>query len=360
MAWPKSTELAILTVNGQNYQDWESVTVRHAHYQAPYFTFRFTCSEGAPLSKNWAAMRIRPGDACTITLAGQLAFAGLVHTRQVFYDGRRHYIEIQGASNVLILSYATVAHKTNEENNITYEKYARKLLSPHKISLVIEGGVLPNKEIDRLSTAPGTTVMEALEIPLRSLGGFALTSNVKSDLVVIAGPSGGADTVTEGVNILEGREIIYNPGMAQGIASSGQAPGGDQKNGAAVAQMFSKNTGQSVVSQFVPQNIPLEIPAFAKDMLTGRGNADRDWQNEDYITVFVTVQGWLRPGGGGLWYRNQQVNVISPMLIMDGDEDLHARTVTFTQDNRSGTRTVLELCNKLAMSQVAQGGTGGG
>jgi prophage tail gpP-like protein len=116
--------------------------------------------------------------------------------------------------------------------------------------------------------------------------------------------------------------------------------------------LFTQNKGQASISQFVPQMIPLEIPAFSKDYLINRTNADRNWQNEDQITVFATVQGWLRPSGG-LWHRGQRVNVISPMLIMDGDEELDAKTITFTQDNRSGTRTTLELCNKLAMQQVA-------
>jgi hypothetical protein len=47
------------------------------------------------------------------------------------------------------------------------------------------------------------------------------------------------------------------------------------------------------------------------------------------------------------------IQPISPMLIMQGNEELFAKTVTFTQDNRGGTRTVLELCNKLAMEQAA-------
>ena len=40
----------------------------------------------------------------------------------------------------------------------------------------------------------------------------------------------------------------------------------------------------------------------------------------------------------------------SPMLIMQG-EKLRAKSVTFTQDNSTGTRTTLELCNENAFSQ---------
>lgn len=354
--WPKASELAILTVNGQNYQDWESVTVKHAQKEPPFFTFRFTCSEGMPLSKNWAAMRIKPGDACTIHLAGQLAFAGLVHTRQVYYDANRHYIEIQGASNVLVLSYASVVHETGEENKTTWQALATKLCKKHGINVVAEGGSLPQTKIDRVSWPPGTTVMEVLETTLRGLPGVKLCSDLQSNLVAIVGTAGGQDTVVESQNILEGREIIYNPGMASGAYAAAQKPGGDDENMSKAAQIFHAGEASAAITQYAPIVSALEQPGFAKELLIGRNNTESRMQNEDYITVFITVQGWLRPSGG-LWWRNQLVNVLSPMLIMDGDENLHAKSVTFTQDSRSGTRTVLELCNEKAMSQVAQSGT---
>jgi prophage tail gpP-like protein len=353
MVWPKPSELAILVVRGQNYQDWESVMVRHAQVETPYYTFRFTCSEPMPFAKNFAVMRIQPGDPCTIILAGEPAFHGLVHTRQVFYDGHRHYIEIQGASNILGLSHASAVSKTGEFNNVSYEQYARALLQPFGIALKPEGGSIPGTKFPRLSNAPGTTVMDALEIPLRSLGGINLTTDVQGNLVaIISSPTGGSDVVEEGKNILEGREIIFNPGMAQGLYGMAQKPGGDEESGAKVSHSPFTSAMQSGITQSIPHVFPLEIPGWTGEALKGRVNADSAWQYEDRITVFITVQGWLRPSGG-LWYRNQQVSVISPMLIMQGNEQLFAKTVTFTQDNRSGTRTVLELCNKLAMEQAA-------
>ena len=76
--FPKPEETAILTVNGAEYRDWESVMVRHSLKEHPYYTYRFTCSEGMPLAQNWAALRIVPGMECSVTLAGILAITGLV------------------------------------------------------------------------------------------------------------------------------------------------------------------------------------------------------------------------------------------------------------------------------------------
>ena len=35
MPWPKLEETAILTVNGRDYRDWESVMVRHGMRDSP-------------------------------------------------------------------------------------------------------------------------------------------------------------------------------------------------------------------------------------------------------------------------------------------------------------------------------------
>ncbi len=361
MAWPNPDEIAVLTINGQEYRDWETVWVKHAYKEPPFYTFRFTCSEGMPLAQDWWGLRIRPGDFCKITLGGQPAFTGLVHTRQVFYDGRRHHIEIQGASQVLMLNYAHVTDQSMEVNNSDYLTYARRMLAGTGINITVEGGSLPNDKFDRLSNAHGVTIMEALELPLRALGPYVFSSNLQGDLVVIASsPTGGQDTVREGREILEGREIIYNPGIASGNFSVGQRPGGDQSSGAAVSHTpFNAGPTADLIPQAVKMVFPLEIPNWKNEFLSTRNQVDSYWQNEDWITVWITVQGWKRPSGG-LWYRNQQVDVVSPMLIMRGNENLHAKSVTFTQDDQRGTRTVLELCNTQAMQGFVPQGPGAG
>jgi prophage tail gpP-like protein len=50
--------------------------------------------------------------------------------------------------------------------------------------------------------------------------------------------------------------------------------------------------------------------------------------------------GWLKDGGG-LWQPGTKVHVKSPMIMID--EELDLMSATFTQDNKSGTRTSLEL-----------------
>src|SRR6266566_3315819 len=139
MVFPKPEETAILIIDGMEYSDWETVTVRSAMREHPFLTFRFTCSEGMPLAKNWATLRIIPGMECTVILAGELAVTGLVNTRQVFYDARRHYIEIQGSSDTVGLASASVVHKTGEFKNVTFEQFAQAIVKPTGVRFLVEG-----------------------------------------------------------------------------------------------------------------------------------------------------------------------------------------------------------------------------
>lgn len=355
MVFPDPKELAVLTIGSQNFQEWETVSVTHALKEWPFYTFRFTCSEGFPLVTNLRNLQIIPGMRCTITLAGQTAFSGLVHTRQVFYDANKHYIEIQGASPVLELAYAHVIHKTMEFNNKTMQQIIDELVQPFGITFTVEGGSLPTDKIPRYSVAPGTTVTDAVERLIRNSGGANLTSNLSGNLVAAVGPVGGGDTVREGDNMLEGREIIFNPAIYGGTHTLSQKPPNDQEWGPAAAQIKAESNISSTAGQKTQQVIISEIPGFTKELMTNRGDMDRKFQNEDQVTIYATVYGWLSPSGV-LWDRNEIVKVVSPMLIMDGSEKLKVRNVTFTQDNNSGTRTTLMLCNDEAWAPIPQTG----
>jgi prophage tail gpP-like protein len=353
MAWPPKEEVAELTVNGQRYTDWESVLVKHMFNEQPPYFFRFTCSEGLPIAKNFWVLQIKPGDYCTIKLAGILAFSGYVHTRQVFYDGHRHYIEIQGAST-LELSVASVITKGQEFTDKTPEEITRAVLAPLGIKLSVEGGSLPGKKIERVSVRPGTSTYNFLDQLWRDHAGDAtnginFTSNSNGDFVIVVGKVGGTDEVIESKNIIEARCLVFNSLMTGKAAHLGQRPGNNQVNGPqAASQLFHKDQTDNMGLK-LPNIIVNEAPAWSVQNLQGRAFSEKRWNADDQITVHVTVHGWLRPSGG-LWVRGQDVIVDSPMLIMP-NEKLILKSATYTQDNKSGTRTTLDLRNEKAIGQ---------
>lgn len=342
----KATEQATLIVKGQEFRDWESVMVRHATREQPPYRFRFTCSEGTPISKNFATLQIKPGDDCQVILAGNLAISGKVTTRQVYYDKRRHYVEIQGATYTYVLAKSSPVSKTMEHKDVDFQQFAQSLLKPFGIPFKVEGGQLSQLKFPRISMMHGLSVFDHLDLYARSVGaGF--TSDAQGGFVAVVGPGGGGDTLVEGKNILVGREIIYNEGMAGKTPAISQETGSDKKSMADVSHIpFMSGDMAQLGKQFAPFTIPMELPTADKKHMEGRTSTERNWQAEDQITVFITVYGWLKPSGG-LWERNQTVHVTSPMLIMD--MDLTAKSVTFTQDSSEGTRTTLELCNPAAL-----------
>jgi len=317
---------------------------------------RFTCSEPLPVSNNFAVLQIKPGDECEVHLAGFPAFAGKVVTRQVYLDANKHHIEIQCATFVE-LGTASVISQTGEWRDKTFGQIARDILGKIGINVVFEGGPEPTYKFSRVSAAPGETIVTFLDKISRSLSassglGISFTTNVEGDFVVIMGPNGGSDTITEGKNLLVGREVIYNPSMSTNHPVISQAPGTDKERGAKVThQPFADLPVKNDFNSGPAAVILSELPTADAQQLKGRAITESQWLGADQITVTATVYGWRRPSGG-LWYRDQQVVVKSPSLMMDS-EKLIAKSVTFTQDNRSGTRTTLELCNASALGGIA-------
>lgn len=360
MAWYDSKDIAKLTVNGMDFTDWETVLVRHAFMENPLFSCRFTCSEGMPLAKNWAALRIRPGDYCTVTLGGILAFSGKVQIRQVFYDGRRHHIEIQCANNVDLYT-STFVTKTGEHKDKTLEQIVRAAVAKLGMNFKVEGGELPKIRIPRASISPGESYYDFLEMLVRHFGAnghpILLTSNPQGDLVAVVGPGGDSDTLVEGIDILEGREMIFNPEMSSNASVvQSQGTGSDQKHAAQVTHQPHHVGKMTASGRAAPPAVVIsELPTSDKQMLKGRDDSERGWQTADQITAFITVRGWMRKNGD-LWRVTKDgtvnIRVVSPMLILKGDENLHIHAVTFTQSNETGTRTVLELRNPNAERQT--------
>jgi prophage tail gpP-like protein len=352
--WPRLVETAVLTVNGMDFRDWESVSVKHAMRDRPPYLCRFTCSEGLPIAGNLTKMQIKPGMDCTVTLAGILAFTGKVMTRQVYYDATRHHIEIQ-AGTFDELNTASVISKTMEWKDKTFQQIGNDILKNFNLQMKFEGGSPPDQKFPRASAMHGEAVQDFLDRLARSLKTEAgtsikFTSNPNGEYVVVVGPGDGSDSVTEGKDIIIGREIIYNPAMATYHPAIAQGPSSDKKFGAPnYSGPFNQQAMQSFAGFMPPGTIVSEIPTSDKQVVGNRASTETKWLGEDQITVNATVYGWIRPSGG-LWQRNQKVRVYSPMLMMHGDE-LEAKSVVFTQDNKTGTRTTLELCNAEALKQ---------
>jgi len=355
---------AVVEIDGTQYYEWETVAVRLAIFEKPANTFRFTCSEASPPGQDWAAMRIIPGQKCTIFLDGYVAITGEVVTRQVYYDANQHTVEIQGQGLAGRLAEANVVSQTHEWNKITFNQLARVICSPFGIGCV--GSAVKDKVFDRISANPSETYWELLERHARATA-TPMGETTTGQLAL--NPQGGGASAIEGSNILIGREVIHSlkavgEGMEGGdFTTTGQRPGTDDSWGAEANQVHAE--APPITSDFGKGFLPKvgmhEIPGWSTDALKDRSKFEGNFADTLQIWVTCTLLGWQRngtlPPQGGLWTPGQPVSVYSPMLIMYS-RTLKLKAVTFTQDNQSGTRSTVELVNSLALGGEPGAGPG--
>jgi len=338
---PKPQEVAQITVNGMNYRDWESVLVKLVEGESNN-SFKLTVTEGMPLAKDFAALRIRPGDHCSITLGGVLAITGYVETRQVAYTGEQHGIEIIGVSYTKALADGAAMTKTGEFKNKSWKQIADEVVKPTGINVVPKTG-LPGKPFPRASIPPGMSKYDFLEMLARQRG-ITMGTDKEGNLTARIQWTGGGESLIEGVNILEGNEVMTvkqgggpNSAISQEGAHDLRGWGAKVAHGANASSKANVNTGGKGVH--APNRQLAEHPGDQQDA-ESRSKFESQVRGQEQLQVTIVVQGWLK-SSGGLWQPGEKVHVKSPMLIVD--ETLDLVSATFTQDNKSGTRTTLEL-----------------
>ncbi len=358
----KSWEVATLTVNGQIYKDWETIVVHFGLMDQPAAYYRFTCSEGMPLANNLAAMRIKPGDYCSVTLAGQHSLSAMVNIRQVSYNADQHGVEIIGQSLEFNASNASAQTSTMEFKDKSLTQIATKLLEPIAVKW-IPVGKIDETPFPRVNMAPGDSIREVIE-PLARMRGVPLGTDETGHMTAGVSEANSGISLVEGKNILEGRETISTaPGGGGPNFSMSQMPvGKDEKEwGAKVASVpFAKEAhdffgGIGSEGAYSPSVTLAEHPGNSNEMQS-RSGFEGFKLDQEMINVQIVVYGWLTgETRGTLWQKliGQKIHVKSPMLIMD--QELELRAVTYSQDSRTGTRTTLELVKNVGGQADASG-----
>lgn len=343
-------EVATLTVNGQIYENWKSVTVYLCNREAfNYYRFTTTERQTAP-PKAINDIQIRPGHECTVNLGGEYAIGGYVTVRQVAYTDKSHGVEITGKTYTYASVSGAAVVKDGEIRDKGLVQAIQQIMSPLGIGVEGKGGI-SGEPFDRVNVT-GQTAWESAEKLTRSRNAIIGTNPYVGNSYWVSSPSysEGFDMVEEGVNILEGREIIsmeFGSGPYMNLAQAAPKP---EKYGfpvtslpfASLSSGFGKSIGGGV--PYIPLINMVEMPGVTGDAQQ-RSGAEGNAIGGEQIKVEVVVQGWFT-SGGKLWRPYQKVHVRSPMLIMD--QALICKSATFTQDDKSGTRTTLELWNENA------------
>lgn len=325
-----------LIVNNQQFSDWETVWVQH-RWTDSFAYFKFTAAERTPLPANWTLLQFKPGDACTIQLAGQLALTGYIVERQTQYDANTHSVQLIGKSTTFWGYKSSVDTPTLSFDNKTFEQIAREVLAkyPGQVTVV---GTLNALPFDKCSAQIGESCWDFLERLARPRG-IVLGSDYKGDYVLI-----GQHTypiiveLTEGVNIKACNCIISHDVFFENYEVRAQKAGNNQDFGPSANQLTCGVPGTA--SAYSKLITPAEQPVKTQGEVCDRAYNEAKWHQGEIIQATVVVYGWTADGTN-LWQAGSDVFVNSPMAMLN--MALKIQTVTFTQDDRGGTLTTLDL-----------------
>jgi len=336
---PKSQEVAKLAVAGNEFEDWETVWVQD-RWMGGYPTFRFTAAERAPLPTAWTAAQFKPPDKCTILLAGQLAASGVILQRQVAYDAKSRAVQLSGAGRTYFAATSSIDSKTSNFDKMSLKPIADKILAPFGVT-ALQIGMIDATPFDRLQSQPGELVFDFLDRLARVRGVTIGADHLGNMLLIGEHTRPIVQQLYEGENILKMQCVISNEQVSSIYATKGQkavADGTGPRQSAEMQAQVRGNALKGAMRKFL--ETVMEQPVKTQAEVEARANYDAIQREGATITAHVTVQGWLRDGKT-LWRPGDNVWVYSPMAMLN--LAMKIQTATFTQDNRSGTLTTLEL-----------------
>ena len=334
---PRAEEVATLTVAGNNFTDFESVWVQ-CRWAEAFPLFRFTMAERDP--PLWQKLQFKSGDLCNISLGGFRAVTGVIESRQVAYEANQHLVELMGKGISAWAAKSSVNTTTGAFENMTYMQIAKKVWEEGYGVPVEPVGNVPSQVLDPPPQANiGETTWDFLERHARQLG-IVLGLSPDGHFLVI-GPHNfdSVATLQEGVNILKCQCTISVKETFKKYSVVCQTPADSDNRGAAASELHGEVDGSAKIPSLLIT--PSETPVKTNEECVMRAGNEKLWHEGTIIEATITVQGWMKPGGG-LWKAGEKVTVMSPMAMLT-PEQMKIMTVTYTQDNNSGTLTTLDL-----------------
>ena len=332
---PNPQEIATLIVNGLRFEDWESVWVQ-VRWADAFSYFRFTAAERDPIfglqgAPQWTKLQFKPGDTCTVLLAGQLVITGFIETRQVAYDQDNHGVMLIGKSITAGAAKSSVDTETGSLDGKNLQQIAREITAPYPVGIKTIGNV-DGTPFEKCQVQKGENIWDCME-RLARMRGVIMGADALGNFLLIGDHSMPviADLV-EGINIKSCQCVISHEHVYKELQVDGQkAPGADGGSGTDLSEITAHATGvaEAVKSKLI---IPMEQPGTQQEAQM-RVNHEAKWTSGTKITATIVVQGWLR-GGGAIWQAGDDVYVRSPMAMLD--EVLKIRTVDLLQDDGGG------------------------
>jgi prophage tail gpP-like protein len=334
----KPEEVAEVFVNGQVFTDWESVWVQH-RWKEDQPRFRFTCAERDPIPGLWGRLQFRPGDLVTIKLGGVVAVTGVITVRQTAYEGNSHGVSFQGVG---IQWFAWRGAILNDKKNFygSYFEVAEQVLEPFKSKPKQVGNVDATPFEGGVHPSVGETVWDFLERLARDRKVVLGSDSLGNILIIGDHTSRVIDSLVESENILSCQCVISIGDIYEPQKVQAQKPRSDEGSPPDAANQEAI-VHSTVLKEYSPRLTQIGHPVATDYEVRLRAETERQWSDATLVEATVIVYGWFTRGGE-LWEAGQGVMLYAPMTTFDGVE-FAIRSVTFTQDRQSGTRTTLDI-----------------
>ena len=336
-------EVVTVLADGQVWTAWRRVTVR-ASFQDAARSFQIEAA--AELGGSATAWTFKAGTQIEILFSGSLACRGYVDRYQPkIGEHNVAEITISGRSKSQDFIDSSAKHDTGQFKNKTPKEIAEEL---DKFGVGISADVdLEKVPVYRIT--PGETAFRCLEKLCREQGVFPVGQADGSIKITQGGKQRHAGMIAEGVNMRAGDADHNWSGRHSEVIVRGQRPYG---HGADALQIEGIARDAEV-----GRNRPVIIVHDGdtdKKRAKKRASTRRDREAGNSLKANVTVQG-LHDDGGMLWEPGALVFLQSQFL--DIRQDMAIETVTFSQDRKDGSLSVMSLVDPRALG--GKGGKGG-
>ncbi|MDF7777838.1 contractile injection system protein, VgrG/Pvc8 family [Sphingomonas sp. AOB5] len=340
-------ETVELRLGGAVYSAWDEVTVTRS---MEGLSGSFSLVLAAQDMTDAAEFKIRKGQRCIVQIGGEIVINGWIDAVYPSISGEQHKIRVAGRDRTADLADCSAIHKPGSWINTKLEAIAAELVKPFGIKVTVTASGGTGAPIRKFAIQQGETVQSALERLLR-FRGLLMVADGNGDLEIIT-PAEAAPiaTLELGVNILEANGSFDDRERFSDYVVKGQASGGDDHNGAAVAQIrgTAKDAG---VERYRPFLVIAEEQSDGASA-TVRAKFEAGVRAGRSVNGSIVVPGWRSTPGGPLWRPNVRVKVkCAPVQLPD--EIMLVPAVTLTKGEKGTTATITVLPPE-AWKQLAQ------